>query len=102
MTNIVGPHNSLNTGVQTRRRSSFAHRLARLQGLPQVSMNRRDGLGQINSNDDNTHDFPSEVLMKSKNYITALSMTIAVTSPQPRDGKVPFIRWGSSARAVLH
>jgi hypothetical protein len=57
-------------------------------------MNRKDGLGQINSNDDNTHDFPLLlVLMKSRNSIMALSMPIAATSPQPRDGEVPFIRY---------
>jgi hypothetical protein len=56
-------------------------------------MNRKDGLGQINSNDDNTHDFPLLlVLMKSRNSTMALSMPIAAASPQPRDGEVPFIR----------
>ena len=51
-------------------------------------------LGEINSDGDNGHDFLLlVVMMKSRNSIMALSMTIATTSPQPRDGEVPFIRW---------
>ena len=44
-------------------------------------MDRKDGLGQINSNDDNTHDIRSEMLMKSRSSIMALSMPVAAASP---------------------
>jgi len=57
-------------------------------------MYRKNVLGEINSNDDNAHDFPLLwVLMKSRNSIMALLMPFAATSPPPRDGEVPFIRW---------
>ena len=50
-------------------------------------------LGGIDSDGDNGHDFYLlVVLMKSRNSIMALSMPFAATSPQPRDGEVPFIR----------
>ena len=45
---------------------------------------------------DNSHDFPLlVVLMKSRNSILAILMPFAVTSPQPRDGEVPFIRYAA-------
>jgi len=51
-------------------------------------------LGEINSDGDNAHDFPLLwVLMKSRNSIMALLIPFAATSPQPRDGEVPFIRY---------
>ena len=57
------------------------------------TMHRKNVLGKINSNDDNTHDFPLlVVLMKSGNSIMARLVPFATTSPQPRDGEVPFIR----------
>ena len=43
---------------------------------------------------------PSEVLMKSRNYIMALSMPNAAASPQPRDGEVPFIRWAPDGKVM--
>jgi hypothetical protein len=50
-------------------------------------------LGEIYSDGDNADDFPLLwVLMKSTNSIMALLMPFATTSPQPRDGEVPFIR----------
>ena len=53
-------------------------------------------LGEIDSDGDNGHDFLLlVVLMKSGNSITARLMPFAATSPQPRDGEVPFIRWAS-------
>ncbi|HJX58007.1 MAG TPA: hypothetical protein VJ325_04755, partial [Thiobacillus sp.] len=57
------------------------------------AMDGKNVLGEINSNDDNAHDFPLlVVLMKSGNSIMARLMPFATTSPQPRDGEVPFIR----------
>ena len=57
------------------------------------AMHRKNVLGEIYSNRDNSHDFPLlVVLMKSRNSIMALLMPFAVTSPPPWDGEVPFIR----------
>ena len=57
------------------------------------AMHRKNVLGEINSNDDNVHDFPLlVVLMKSGNSIMARLMPFATTQSQPRDGEVPFIR----------
>jgi len=57
------------------------------------AMHCKNVLGEINSNDDNVHEFPFlVVLMKSGNSIMARLMPFATTSPQPRDGEVPFIR----------
>ena len=56
-------------------------------------MHRKNVLGEINSYDDNAHDFPLlVVLMKAGNSIMARLMPFATTSPLPRDGEVPFIR----------
>ena len=60
------------------------------------AVHRKNVLGEINSNRDNSHDFLLllvVVLMKYGNSILALLMPFAVTSPQPRDGEVPFIRY---------
>ena len=57
------------------------------------AVHRENVLGEIDSYDDNAHDFPPlVVLMKSDNSIMARWMPFATTSPQPRDGEVPFIR----------
>ena len=61
-------------------------------------MHGKNVLGEINSNRDNSQDFLLllllllVVLMKSRNSIMARLMPFAATSPQPRDGEVPFIR----------
>ena len=53
-------------------------------------------LGEIDSDGDNGYDFLLlVVLMKTTLSILALSMPFAATSPQSRDGEVPFIRWAS-------
>ena len=57
------------------------------------AVHRKNVLGEINSNRDHSHDFLLlVVLMKSRNSIMARLMPFAATSPQPRDGEVPFIR----------
>ena len=56
------------------------------------AMHRKNVLGEINSNRDNSHDFPLlVVLMKSRNSIMARLMPFAATSPQPRNGEARFI-----------
>jgi len=56
-------------------------------------MHGKNVLGEINSNGDNAYDFPLLlVLMKSRNSSMARLMPFGTTSPQPRDGEVPFIR----------
>src|ERR1019366_5600274 len=57
------------------------------------AVNGKNVLGEINPYGDNVHDFPLlVVLMKTAISIMALLMPFAATSPQPRDGEVPFIR----------
>lgn len=51
-------------------------------------------LGEFYPCGDNAHDIPLlAVLMKTTFSILALSAPFAATSPHPRDGEAPFIRW---------
>ena len=64
-------------------------------------MHGKNVLGEIDFDGDNGHDFfLLVVLMKSRNFIMALSMPFAATSPQPSDGEVPFIRWENTRRNI--